>query len=71
MGGGGRYDGLVEALGGPPTEGIGFAIGIDRTLLACEAENISVPINNLEIYIIDTTGGDEALILAEELRRMD
>ena len=69
-GGGGRYDGLVEALGGPPTEGIGFAIGIDRTLLACEAENISVPINNLEIYIIDTTGGDEALILAEELRRI-
>ena len=41
VGGGGRYDGLVEAWR-PATEGIGFAIGIDRTLLACEAENISV-----------------------------
>ncbi len=70
VGGGGRYDGLVEALGGPPTEGIGFAIGIDRTLLACEAENISLPVNNLEIFIIDTTGGDEALVLSDELRQI-
>ncbi len=38
LGGGGRYDGLVEALGGPPTPGIGFAIGVDRTLLACDDE---------------------------------
>ena len=70
VGGGGRYDGLVEALGGPPTEGIGFAIGIDRTLLACEAENIFLPVNNLEIFIIDTTGGDEALVLSDELRQI-
>ena len=34
LGGGGRYDGLVELLGGPPTPGIGFGIGIDRTVLA-------------------------------------
>ncbi len=38
VGGGGRYDGLVEALGGPPTPGIGLALGVDRTLLACDAE---------------------------------
>ena len=38
VGGGGRYDGLVEELGGPPTPGIGFALGVDRILLACDAE---------------------------------
>ena len=36
LGGGGRYDGLVEVLGGPPTPGIGFGIGIDRTVLAAQ-----------------------------------
>jgi histidyl-tRNA synthetase len=36
--GGGRYDGLVELLGGPPTKGIGFAIGTDRLVLSLEAE---------------------------------
>ena len=40
LGGGGRYDGLVEALGGPPTPGIGFAFGLDRTLLACDDEGV-------------------------------
>ena len=40
LGGGGRYDGLVEALGGPPTPGVGFALGIDRTLLACDDEGV-------------------------------
>src|SRR5205823_11382059 len=37
LGGGGRYDGLVEMLGGPPTPGIGFALGIERILLEAEA----------------------------------
>jgi histidyl-tRNA synthetase len=37
LGGGGRYDGLVELLGGKPTPGIGFAIGLDRVVLALEA----------------------------------
>ena len=40
IGGGGRYDGLVEMLGGPPTPGIGFGIGIERVLLACDAEGV-------------------------------
>ena len=38
--GGGRYDGLVEELGGPPTPGIGFGSGIERVLLACDAEGV-------------------------------
>ena len=36
--GGGRYDGLIEQLGGPPTPGIGFGSGIERVLLTCDAE---------------------------------
>ena len=36
--GGGRYDGLVEAVGGPPTPGIGFGAGLERLLLAIERE---------------------------------
>ncbi|MBN2394696.1 MAG: histidine--tRNA ligase [Anaerolineae bacterium] len=42
--GGGRYDGLVELLDGPPTPGVGFAAGIERTVLLLKAQNISVPI---------------------------
>jgi histidyl-tRNA synthetase len=40
LGGGGRYDGLVELLGGSPTPAIGFAIGIDRVVLALEARGL-------------------------------
>ena len=40
LGGGGRYDGLVELLGGTPTPAIGFAIGIDRVVLALEARDL-------------------------------
>lgn len=42
VGGGGRYDGLSEAIGGPPLPGIGWALGIERTVLALEAEGVSV-----------------------------
>ena len=42
--GGGRYDGLVELLDGPPTPSVGFAAGIDRTVLLMKAQNISVSI---------------------------
>lgn len=42
IGGGGRYDGLMESLGGQELSGIGFGLGIDRTLLACEAEGIDL-----------------------------
>jgi histidyl-tRNA synthetase len=41
LGGGGRYDGLLEALGGAPTPGVGFAIGLDRTLLVLEERGLA------------------------------
>ena len=70
VGGGGRYDGLVEEMGGPPTPGIGFAIGVDRTLLACDAETVFAPPSTaVDVFVIDTTGGAEALVLTDELRR--
>jgi histidyl-tRNA synthetase len=40
---GGRYDGLAEALGGQPTPGVGFAMGLDRVLLAIDAEGAPLP----------------------------
>ncbi len=43
LGGGGRYDGLVEVLGGQPTPGIGFGIGIDRTVLAAAEQGVAAP----------------------------
>jgi histidyl-tRNA synthetase len=43
LGGGGRYDGLVELLGGPSTPGIGFGIGIDRTVLAAAEQDVAGP----------------------------
>jgi len=69
IGGGGRYDGLVEDLGGPATAGIGFALGLDRTLLACDDEGVfaSVPAN-VDVFVVDTTGGNEALIITHQLR---
>lgn len=71
IGGGGRYDGLVESLGGPQTEGIGVAIGIDRTLLACQSENLDLDAQTrLEVFVVDTTGGREALLIADELRQL-
>lgn len=43
LGGGGRYDGLVEGLGGRPTAGIGFGIGLDRTVLAMAEQGVTAP----------------------------
>ena len=69
-GGGGRYDGLVEALGGPPTPGIGFGLGIERILLACDAEGVfPVPPDLLDVFVVDTTGGEAARDLTTKLRR--
>ena len=63
LGGGGRYDGLVEALGGPPTPGIGFALGLDRTLLACDDEGVfGAAERPLDVFVVDTTGGREATV---------
>jgi histidyl-tRNA synthetase len=69
LGGGGRYDGLVEALGGPPTHGIGFALGLDRILLACDDEEVFVtPDTAVDVFVVDTTGGGEALQITATLR---
>ncbi|MFK8026227.1 MAG: histidine--tRNA ligase [Ilumatobacter sp.] len=69
LGGGGRYDGLVEALGGPATPGIGFALGVDRTLLACDDEGVfGSDIDALDAFVIDVVGGAEALAITAELR---
>ncbi len=69
LGGGGRYDGLVEALGGPPTPGIGFALGVDRTLLACDDEGVFASEQRpLDAFVVDVTGGVAALAITNELR---
>ena len=50
--GGGRYDGLVELLGGPPTKGIGFAIGTDRLILSLQdATKDAAPASALDVFI--------------------
>jgi histidyl-tRNA synthetase len=70
LGGGGRYNGLVEMLGGPPTPGIGFGLGVERMLIACDAEGV-FPIDAppLDAYVIDVSGGESAVLLTTELRR--
>ena len=53
IGGGGRYDGLIETLGGPAIGGIGFGLGVDRTCLAVQAENLEVGNkSNTSVYVI-------------------
>jgi histidyl-tRNA synthetase len=49
--GGGRYDGLVELLGGPPTKGIGFAIGTDRSILSIEESGNAPKLGGLSVYL--------------------
>ncbi len=71
VGGGGRYDGLVAELGGPPTPGIGFGIGLERVLLACDAEEVlpvaQAPTPN--VFVVDLEGGGDATALVLDLRR--
>ena len=52
IGGGGRYDGLMNSLGGSDVSGIGFGLGVDRILMACQAEG-SLPdnLNQIELFI--------------------
>lgn len=66
IGGGGRYDGLMSSLGGNDLSGIGFGIGTDRTLMACEAENLIVGEKSLiDVFIVPI--GDRAHQLAVSL----
>lgn len=51
--GGGRYDLLVEELGGKPTPGVGFAAGMERILLACENEkSLTIPADSIDVYLV-------------------
>jgi len=69
LGGGGRYDGLVEALGGPATPGVGFALGLDRTLLACDDEGVfGADERPLDAFVVDVVGGGQATVLTAALR---
>ncbi|GAC1517850.1 MAG: histidine--tRNA ligase [Acidimicrobiales bacterium] len=69
IGGGGRYGALVESLGGPPTPGVGFGCGIERVLLAAAAEGLAIGDGGgVSVFVVDTTGGGEALRLTHELR---
>jgi histidyl-tRNA synthetase len=70
IGGGGRYNGLVEQLGGPSTPGIGFGIGVERVLLACDAEEVfpAVP-PGPDAFVVDLGDGGDARDLVLELRR--
>lgn len=53
--GGGRYDGLVEEIGGPATPGIGFAMGLERVLLALEKQNLLPNVENVtDIFVVCT-----------------
>jgi histidyl-tRNA synthetase len=67
VGGGGRYDGLVEQLGGPATPGVGWAAGIERILLATDGELGGFP---RPVYVAIAEGGDRraAFALATALR---
>lgn len=69
--GGGRYDGLVEEIGGPSTPGIGFAIGLERLLLALEMQNLIPALKSQKRVYIAALGEDavaEGFKIQEELR---
>ena len=62
--GGGRYDGLVEAVGGPPTPGVGFGAGIERLKLAIERENEPVEGPRLDVFFAAEEGASATAWLA-------
>lgn len=71
IGGGGRYDGLMAALGGQELSGIGYGIGVDRTLLACRAEGLQIADERrCEVFLIPMgTAAKASLVqLAARLR---
>lgn len=74
IGGGGRYDGLIETLGGTAMPGIGFGLGVDRTCLAVEAEKIDLARNSTRgAYLIALAPNcmDAILVLAARIRQAD
>jgi histidyl-tRNA synthetase len=72
--GGGRYDGLIETLGGKSTPGIGFGIGLERIIINLKKEGIEVPIlpkPQVFVAYIGDSAREEAIILSAQLRRGD
>ena len=70
--GGGRYDHLVEQIGGPETPGVGFGMGIERLMLMLSEEGVEVPEDNTADYMIITMGDNArsfGLSLAKKLRK--
>ena len=69
VGGGGRYDGLAESLGGDPLPGIGFALGLDRILLASQTPPETG--KQVDVYVVGEKGVGKAALfaLATKLRR--
>jgi histidyl-tRNA synthetase len=67
LGGGGRYDGLIEELGGPPTPGVGWALGVERVLLAAEDE---APAQQARVFLALGSGESTAAAfnVARDLR---
>ena len=71
LGGGGRYDGLIESVGGPSLSGIGFAMGINRLILAMEQTGASYPEQPKPTLYIAALGAPamrRAAVLAQQLR---
>jgi histidyl-tRNA synthetase len=68
--GGGRYDGLIEEIGGPATPGIGFAIGFERLVTVLEHHGLSVPEPRPHVFVapLSTEALQEAFTLVERLR---
>ena len=72
LGGGGRYDGLIEQLGGRPTPGVGFATGIERMVRSLKQEDVPVPqLPGPQVFIahLGDEARDAAMKLAASLRR--
>jgi histidyl-tRNA synthetase len=71
IGGGGRYDRLMEEYGGRPTPGLGFALGFERTMLALEAASADVPgLARADVYVarVDESVAHDAMSIAQRLR---
>jgi len=70
--GGGRYDGLVEEIGGPPTPGVGFGAGIERLLIAMAEEGVAPPLApGIDVFFAVEDGASRPFVAQTiaELRR--
>jgi histidyl-tRNA synthetase len=69
IGGGGRYDRLAQEMGGPEAPSIGFGSGIERLLLACDAEGVlPAPAARIDTFVVDLVGTADTTTLLAELR---